>query len=564
MASHAKTSKLLATFLFFGLLVLTSCEPTDPADIADEILTNGSIYTADAKHSVAEALAIKDGRIVAVGTNEVMREWQGAVTKVTDLEQKLVLPGLHDVHVHPIMGAESSRFAQLTGLFSEEAILTQVAEFARKHPDATVIRGRGWEMSVFEDANPHKSLLDAIIPDKPVILKSWDGHNSWVNSKALEMSGVTAETPDPKNGRIERDPVTGEPTGTLRETAMRLTYSVLPERGDDADIIDLRLALQLMNELGITSMNDAAVSRESLVAYRHLDSLGELTVRTVASLALGNENPRAVADLIAMRDEFHGGRLNAYSVKVVTDGVPEARTAAMLQPYLIKNGAPDYGILNFPLDVLTPILDSLDEAGFQIHVHALGDKAVRVTLDAMEGLDTANRHQLSHLQVVHPDDIPRFGKMSILANFQPFWAKPDPLNLRTIIPLVGVERSRQMYPMGSVERTGGKIVAGSDWPVSTLNPWHAIQVGVTRKMIEEDSEAWIPEEGLSLASMIDAYTRTAAYAMHQEENTGSLEVGKFADLIVLDQNIFEIDPMDIHKTEVLRTVVEGETVYEQN
>ncbi|CAN0541694.1 unnamed protein product, partial [Laminaria digitata] len=313
--------------------------------------------------------------------------------------------------------------------------------------------------------------------------------------------------------------------------------------------------------LGITSITDASVSEAYLKAYKELDDTGELSARVVAAIRLGLDKNKSVKELVALRDKYQGKRMNTNSVKVFADGVPEAKTAALLEPYHTHDGKDDYGILNYePLELKT-ILDSIDQEGFQIHIHALGDKAVKVSLDALEGLDRTKRHQLAHLQIVAPEDIPRFGELGVIANFQPFWAKPDPLNVQTIIPLMGEERSRQMYPMGSVENSGGMVVAGSDWPVSTFNPWHAIQVGVTRKLIEEESEAWIPTEALTLPALLEAYTKNAAFSMHQEESTGSIEIKKFADLIVVNQNIFDISPSAIHKTKVLLTLLEGEVVY---
>jgi len=556
-----ESSKLKLYTLLGVLFTLASCLQS-AKEAADMVLTNGKVYTVDNQRSWAEAIAIKNGKIVEIGSSEDIRKRIDENTKVIDLAGRLVLPGLHDAHLHPISGAEASRFCQLTGLFQQDAILRAVKKFADTHPEAPVIRGRGWEMAAFPGSNPHKSLLDSILPDRPVVLTSWDGHNYWVNSKALELAGITKDTPDPNNGRIERDPNTGVPSGTLRETAMGLISSILPKKAENADEENLKLALEMANELGITSMMESSAGKNYLKAYKKFADEGKLTARIVTSIGLGTESPRTVAELVQMRDKYQGERLNTNSVKVFADGVPEARTAAMLQPYITEDEKKDFGILNFSLETLKPLFDSLDGQGFQIHIHALGDRAVRVALDALTGLDTAHRHHLAHLQVIHPDDIPRFGSLGVIANFQPFWAKPDPLNIRTIIPLVGQERSKQMYPMGSVQKTGGLLVAGSDWPVSTLNPWHAMQVAVTRQMIGVESTPWIPSEAVDLPSIIAAYTRNAAYCMHQENITGSLEVGKMADLIVLNQNIFEIAPTEIHDTKVLVTLLEGEVVYQ--
>ena len=509
-----------------GLFLLLAACDSRPRKPADWVFTNGTVYTVDDKKPWAQALAITDGRISYVGDNGSAQDFVGSLTKVIDLQKKLMLPGIHDAHVHPIGGAEESGFCQLSGLQHPREILEALREYDLLHPDYEVIRGRGWELTAFPDGNPNKLLLDSIFPNKPVVLTSWDGHNAWVNSKALQLADITAQTPNPTNGRIEKDPITGQPTGTLRETAMQLVYSILPETPKDAEIGYLRQALQTANAYGITSMIDASASEDYLKAYKTLDKEGTLTSRITACISLGTEKPKSVKELVRLRDTYNGTMVNTNSVKIFADGVPEAKTAALLEPYHTHDGKADLGILNYGAVELKAITDSLDHEGFQIHVHALGDKAVRLSLDALGDLDSLNRHQIAHLQIVHPDDIPRFGALGVIANFQPFWAKADPLNVQTIMPLVGEKRSRQMYPMGSVVKSGGRMVAGSDWPVSTFNPWHAIEVAVTRQLIGVEDTTWIPSEKVDLPTIIAAYTKNAAYVMHQDKKTGTLEVGK--------------------------------------
>ncbi|MFS4415631.1 amidohydrolase [Maribacter sp. 2307ULW6-5] len=474
---------------------------------------------------------------------------------------KLVLPGLHDAHAHPIQGAEASGHCQLTGLQKVADIKEALIQYGNQNDSLEVILGRGWELTAFPNGNPRKELLDSIFPDRPAILTSWDGHNAWVNSKALEMAAITAQTPDPKNGRIERDQETGMPTGTLRETAMGLVQHLLPKKtGADYEHF-LKMAMRTANAHGITAMVDATAGEAYLRAYRALDEKGQLSIRVTACLDMGTEAPISLNQLLELRRKYMGQRLNTNAVKIYADGVPEAKTAALLEPYHTPDGIQDYGILNYAAEELKARVDSLDHHGFQIHVHALGDKAVRTALDALEGTDRGNRHHLAHLQIVHPKDVPRFGQLGVIANFQPFWAKGDPLNLKTIVPLVGEERSRNMYPMGSMAATKAVLVAGSDWPVSTLNPWEAMQVAVTRKLIGTPSESWLPNERIDLTTVVAAYTKNAAYGMHLDDRTGSLEVGKDADLIVLDRDIFEIPNQQIHKTKVLLTMLEGKIVH---
>lgn len=555
--------RLCVHIICLSILCLTACSPYPQT--ADILITNAQIYTINSELPEAEAIAIKDGKIIFVGTSVEAESFRGEGTKHYDLQGKTVLPGLHDCHVHPIGGAASTKYCQLSGILDQKSIRNEIVKYLETHKEDEVIFGRGWELTAFPGGNPQKEFLDELIPDRPALFTSWDGHNMWVNSKALEMAGIKGETSDPDNGRIEKDPKSGEPSGTLRETAMSLVSSLYPEKKPGEDKENLKLALQMANELGITSMIDAFATEGALKIYKELSEAGELTVRTLASIGINTNSPQSMAELIRIRDTYRTERLNTSSVKVMGDGVPEAKTAAMLEPYVghSHHGKSDYGILNFTLEELKPMYDSLDRAGFQIHVHALGDKAVRVNLDAMEGLDSTLRHHLAHLQIVHPEDIPRFGELGVWANFQPFWAKGDPLNMETIIPLVGRLRSRQMYPMASVHKTGGNLAAGSDWPVSTLNPWHAMQVAITRQLIGKESKVWIPKERIDLNSILRAYTSKAAYLMHQENETGSLQIDKQADLIVINQNIFEIKPTDIHKTKVLMTFLSGKLVYEE-
>jgi predicted amidohydrolase YtcJ len=528
---------------------------------ADFLLLNGHIYTANARQEFVEALAVRKGKIVAVGlAADLAARYTAAQT--LDLQGRAVLPGLHDAHVHPIGGAAQLATCQLSGLNTPEQVREAIRQFAAANPTAPWVRGRGWELFVFPpDGNPTRQFLDSLVPDRPVYLTSWDGHSAWVNSQALALARVTRQTPDPPQGRIERDPRTGEPSGTLREAAMGLVARLLPPAPPDQAAQHLAQAVQLLNQLGITSWVDASATREHLRAYAQAHAQGKLTVRVVASLALGLNGVPDLARLDSLRqaytkDEF----LRANSVKIFADGVPEAHTAALLEPYADRPN--DRGILNYHPDSLRRYCQLLDRAGYQLHFHALGDQAVRVSLDALVGTDSGRRHHLSHLQVIHPADLPRFAQVGALANFQPFWAKGDPLNTRLISRILGPERAKWQYPLASLGRTGARMAAGSDWPVSTVNPFEAIEVAVTRQQIGvADDAPWIPAERIGLLAAVDAYTRGGAYLMHQEQTTGSLEVGKAADLIVLDQDIFRADPRRIHQTKVLLTLLACKTVY---
>lgn len=523
------------------------------------MLVNTTLFDGEGEMPEGTAMAVKSDRIVAIGPFDSLKTLY-STAEIVDGEGAFVIPGLIDAHVHPVSGAEQIGFVQLSGLKSVQNIREAISAYASQKPELELIRGRGWELSVFENGNPSKELLDEIVPDRPAIMVSWDGHSSWVNSKALELAGVNANTPDPKNGRIERLP-NGEPSGTLRESAMGLVSSLIPERSFEEHVELMRRGIHEMNAQGITGFIEASTSREALEVLKTLYADGELTARVVTSLGMGYSNPKSIKELNEMRNSVNISLVNTSSVKVFADGVPEARTAAMLEPY---TGHPnDHGILNFNPDELSAYVDSLDSEGFQIHVHALGDAAIRNTLDAFGDTDTSNRHHISHLQIIHPDDFSRFADLGVAANFQPYWAQGDELNLHVIEPMIGEERSRHIYPIRSIMKTGAKIVAGSDWPVSTLDPYDAMQVSVTRKQIGvENDPAYKPWEAVTIREILTAYTKNNAWLMKLENITGRLKPGFSADFVLLDQNLLEIPPDSISYTRVLKTYFMGEKVYD--
>ncbi|HXI20268.1 MAG TPA: amidohydrolase, partial [Gemmatimonadales bacterium] len=389
----------------------------------------------------------------------------------------------------------------------------------------------------------------------------------WVNSRALALAGITRDTPDPPNGRIERDRGTGEPSGTLRESAVELVARLLPPYGLEDRIGAARRALHEANRFGITAITDADAGPEYLEAYHALDERGELTARVTAALhsekaPVSEETGR----LVALRAQYAGGsRLTVNMVKFFEDGVVEARTAALLAPYLDRPGYT--GTLNYEPADLAARITALDREGFQIHVHAIGDRAIRVALDALararevNGPDDA-RPIIAHLEVVDPADIPRFRTLGVTACFQAYWAQADDYITRLTEPALGPARSRWLYPIASFMNQGDIVVGGSDWTVSSLNPLDAIQVAITRRDVDgPPGPAWIPQETVDLPRMLAAYTITAAYATRQERETGSIETGKLADLIVLDRNLFAIPVTEIHRAKVLLTLLEGSEVW---
>ena len=549
------------TAILGAACALTACRPTPPADL---ILKNTAVYTM-ASPEKAEAIAIRGDRIVFVGSNAEVDKYSGDSTVVFDLGGRMVLPGFRDAHVHPQSGIGLSD-CHFEDLATPKAVIDSVARCVAAAKPGEWVRGRGWALPVFPNANPTKAALDQIAPNNPVYLTAADGHSAWVNSKALEVAGVTKATPDPVNGRIERD-AAGNPSGTLRENAAHLVGKFLPSSTLEQRKAGLVRALRLANEFGITTVHDASAGPDVLAAYAALDQEGSLTARVVAAQYVDPEKPGSQVDsLIAWRQRFKGTKYyRPDAAKFFADGVIEAKTAAVLAPYLASGE--NRGVANFRQGQLDSLMAAVDKAGIQIHVHAIGDRAIRMSLDAYERARQANgprdaRPIISHIQLFDPADIPRFKALGVIASFQPLWAFADKYITDLTIPILGPERSRWLYPIGSMAKTGAVLASGSDWTVSSLNPLEAIQVAITRRgPTDSAGPAWIPEEAVDLTTMLKSYTTGAAYAGFDEKTNGTLEVGRAADLIVLDRDLFQIPVTDIHKVHVLLTVMDGKTVY---
>jgi hypothetical protein len=541
------------------------CRHSDPADL---VLRHGAIYPVASDSLRVEALAVRDGQIVYLGDARGAERLIGGRTAVLELAGRMVLPGFRDTHLHPSAGVGLSecRFDELK---TREIVLDSVRKCAAAHPEQPWVRGRGWQLPVFPDANPRKEWLDAVVPDRPVYLTAADGHSVWVNSKALALAGVSQSTRDPPNGRIERDPKTGEPSGTLRERAVDLVASVLPPRTQTELRAGLLRAVALANSFGIVALHEASADPALLEAYAALDSAGQLTARTIASIRVDPPDGKAQLDsLRAWRGRFAGRRyFSPGAAKIFVDGVIEAKTAALLAPYLGTNDSTWSGEPNLSPAALDTLVAAIDAAGFQVHQHAIGDRAVRMALDA---LAFARRHNgprdarpiIAHLELIDSVDIPRFAELEVIPSFQPLWAYADDYITRLTEPVLGPERSRWLYPIGSVAKTGAHLAAGSDWSVSSLNPLDAIQVAVTRRALDAPpGPAWIPQEVVSLRTILVAYTSGGAYAAGEEATRGTLELGKAADLVVLDRDLYRIPANEIHTAKVLLTLLDGREVW---
>lgn len=549
------------------LLAVLSCriERRAPVVPADLVLRQGMVYTMSPSRPWVEAVAVRDGRLVFVGDEAGVEKFIGSATKVADLAGRMVLPGFQDNHAHPISGGLELNECNLYSAKTPSEVEGAIRAYAAQHPDLKWVRGNGWQLPVFPAANPRRDMLDRLIPDRPALFYAADGHSAWVNSRALELAGVTKATRDPENGRIERD-AAGNPSGTLRESAIGLVSRLLPGYSTQERIGAARRALAEANRFGITSITDASAGTEYLEAYRALDDLNQLTARVYAAIGV-EDNPIAgeTSRLVELRRRYTGSRLSANTVKFFADGVIESRTAALLMPYL--GHGRETGSLNYTPEDLAARIAAADREGFQIHVHAIGDRAIRVTLDALAQARHENgprdaRPVIAHLELIDPADIPRFRALGVIASFQPFWAQEDEYIRDLTTPVLGPARSRWIYPIESVLNSGAVVVGGSDWTVSSLNPLDAIQVAVTRRSLEDpNGPAWIPEERADLPRMLAAYTINAAFAHRTERETGSLEVGKLGDIVVLDKNLFELPLTQIHTAKVLLTIVEGREVY---
>lgn len=556
--------------LFAAVALASSCsqsEPPDAAPGADAVYSNGRVYTVDANRSWAQAVAITDGRIVYVGNDAGAKEYIGSNTAVVDLGGRMMLPAFQDIHIHPISGGIEASACDLNGLSGLTEYRSTIGEYAAANPDIPWITGGGWSMAVFGPGGaPSRIILDELVPNRPVYLSSADGHTGWANSRALSIAGITRDTPDPFDGRIDRDPESGELIGSLQEGAMGLLTSHIPATTLQDRMTGLRYARDMLHRYGITSITDASVTADTLEAYAALDQRGELDLRAVTSIWWDRaRNEEQIPELIALRNKYTRGLVRATTIKIMQDGVLENYTGAMLEPYLVGGGT--RGIPMVEPEFLKQAVTLLDAAGFQVHFHAIGDGAIRQSLDAVEEAmiengDLGHRHHVSHLQVIHPDDIPRFAELKVVANFQPLWAAYDDYITELNIPAIGEERTSWMYPIQSVINSGGMVAFGSDWSVSTANPFYQMETAVTRMDSNDYSiDPFIPEEAISIETAIDAFTINAAFVNKHENDTGSVEVGKFADLIVLDQNLIEIESRAISDTQVLLTLFAGEAVY---
>jgi predicted amidohydrolase YtcJ len=553
---------------------------------ADSVILAGRVAGSGAQEGAPEvfghAVAVRQGRITSIGQVREIRAWIGPNTEVVDVAGGLILPGFRDAHIHPVLGGMNLVECNLTGLVEMDACLTHIAGYARANQDQDFIRGGGW----LPDLAPRREYLDAIVPDRPVLLKSIDGHNVWVNTRALDLAGITRHTPNPPGGIIERDAHSGEATGILREwAAMELVESRLPTPTLRDRVMAGWAFLQRAAGMGIVSVHEAMAHEEELLAYQALERDGDLHMRVQASLLCEPDKGLDQIDhLLHLRESFQSALLTPRTAKIFVDGVIEGRTALLLEPYA---DMPGYrGECLWPADELQRIVTALDAHGFQIHFHAVGDQGVRLALDAVEQAQRENgrlharpearpgaRHMIAHADLIHPRDIPRFQALGIIANLQPIWFCEEKHFAHTTQVSLGAQRAWSLYPVMDLLDSGAALTCGTDWPFSgelnTFNPLESIQIGVTRQGLDpeqgpEPAQSYNPAQCVSLAAMLHAHTLGGAYADFQETFTGSITVGKSADLIVLDRDIFNVPADEISQARVILTMFQGQIIHGSN
>ncbi len=556
---------------------------------ADTAYINGLIYTVDQQKTTAEAVAVADGKILAVGTTKEIMALTDPNTRITDLEGKMMLPSFFEAHAHCILTTELLFTVQLKDCGNKEALLSRIKDFAEKNQDLKQITGSGWSLSDFDEKGPLKEDLDAIRCDIPVVMYSEDHHMAWINSKTLEITHITDDTPDPIGGSIARDE-NGKATGLVRDTAKNMVINSLEDFTEEQYITAYKEYQKVSNSYGFTGMMDAVVPANTacLAAYHKYYAEGEPTMYTRAAQMFDvADSEQRFALFKKEREQYQvGSLLGANIVKFFIDGVVQGKTAILIEPYC--DSAPDepfYGQKNWDQDQLNECVRYADENGFQIHAHTIGDGAVRIMLDAFEYAQERNgslkekRHSVTHLELMAEDDKQRMADMGIIAVINPYWFFRD-LCYHTIYQdYLGSQRVNSQYPVKSLKEAGVLLASGSDCPVTLpVNPFEGMQLGITRRAPKtggckmsysaipdaEDPASYDPlnpEEAVSLEDMLESYTINGAYAYFLDQETGSIEAGKSADMVIIDKNIFEIDPYTIRDVQVLETIFRGKTVY---
>lgn len=569
MRDHDGTSRRRRAATLLTSLVVTAGMATGvgqapaPVASADLVVTNGRVFTG-AGQPLQQAVAVRGGRIVAVGAEADVARLRGPRTEIVDAKGAAVVPGFNDSHVHFLSGAQSLQELDLSGAQTLEDVQRRIREFAAANQQATWIRGRGWNYGPFPGGLPTRQQLDAAIGDRPAALVCFDGHSTWVNSKALELAKVTRDTANPANGEITRD-ASGGPAGLLKESAQQLVRRVMPQATRAEQRAALKAGIARAHTLGVTSVQNASGSAEEFTAWEAVRAAGELDLRVYSALSVSPGFTTADADRFdAIRARVTSDdRFKVGAVKLLVDGVIETNTAAMLAPYV--NDPKTSGVPNYPPDELDRIVALLDRRGWQIFIHAIGDRGVRMTLDAFERAAKANpapargrRHRVEHIETIDWADVPRFGSLGVIASMQPPHTRlmnaPNPKGQWA--GNIGPERQSRGWPWKSIAESGGRLAFGSDWPVASLNPLLGVWVGLGRA-----DHRRVPNQRLTMGEMIDGYTAGSAYASFDEGTKGRLAAGQLADIVVLSRDVFAAPPTSAADVQVAVTIFDGRVVY---
>ena len=552
---------IVAATVVAGLMA--GAQKDDRTGPVDLVVVNGRVFTG-AGQAVAEAIAVRGSEILRVGTTREIKAMAGAATKIVDARGGSVLPGFVDGHVHFVSGGLGMDRVNLLDAESLDAIQRKIREFAAANPDRAWVLGRGWYYSPFPGGLPTRQQLDELVPDRPAYMTCYDGHTGWANTAALKLAGITAATPDPPDGVVVKDPKTGEPTGILKEAAQGLVSKVLPAITREDRLRAIRRASAEAARLGITSIHEAGTGEAALELFEQVRKEGGLNVRVYAALSAKEGMTEAEADAFdALRRKYASNpQIKVGAIKIMGDGVIEAHTAAMLAPYANKA---DAGHANYTPQELQRLVTMMDRRGWQVMTHAIGDGAVRMTLDAYEAAAKANpapaagrRHRVEHAETIDPADFPRFKRQNTIVSYMPFHANPTPAQLTVWTTNIGPDRSSRGWICRTMQQAGARMVFGSDWPVVAFDPRLEINMAVTRRTAEGlPAQGWLPDQAISLESAIENMTSAGAYASFSETRTGRLAPGFLADIVILSKDVFAQPPARFLDATVVTTILAG-------
>jgi hypothetical protein len=570
----------LTTFVVVGIVAVTliaglmvGAQRDDSDGLIDLIIHNGTVFTADQDGTLAEAVAVRGNQIVRVGSNRDVLRLRRPQTQVVDARRAAVVPGFNDAHVHFISGGLALDKIDLLDATTIEEIQQRIRAWAAANPDQSWVLGRGWYYQPFPGGLPTRQMLDALVPNRPARIVSYDGHTAWVNTRALKLAKITRHTPNPVNGVIVKDPRTGEPTGVLKESAMSLVSRVVPTPTREDRARALRLAVTAAQRYGVTSVQVAGGTDEDLELYDEAARAGDLGVRLYAALTTTGAPDEAFLEKFEpVRQKFEDGALfKAGALKIGLDGVIESHTAAMLAPYANRT---DTGVPNIAADDLNRGVRLADARGWQIMTHAIGDRAIRMALDAYAHAARSNpmpargrRHRIEHIETIDPTDIGRFGALGVIASMQPFHGNPSPSQIELWSRNIGEDRASRGWAYRSIAAGRGRLAFGSDWPVVSLNPMLGLHTAVTRTSPDGVPEGgWQPDQKLSLKAAVSAYTAGSAWASFDEQRKGTLSPGMLADIVVLSDDIFSVTakPADLAAIHTVMTVFDGKIVYRRD